>query len=332
MKLSKRVCRPMLRSVGVRRRWTQWSSGILCAASLVFALVACGPSPNTSGSKREHRHPLAQRQATSESQHHRARAERHARGRHPRQTAAAARVSGIPVSHCDWRTGSSCTALPPPGSCHLRGRLQDPHCNPGALNPAVTQARIDSTICVSGYTDRVRPPTSYTDPLKLRMMAAYGFAGRSTADFELDHLISLELGGAPADARNLFPEPYSPGPGARQKDTVENRLHDEVCSGQISLATAQHEILDWVKYYPVSGSSSSSPTSSAGFRAGSAPRRGASGGSNCTSGYSPCITPGPDVDCAGGGGDGPRYVQGPAKVTGSDPYDLDANGDGIGCS
>jgi hypothetical protein len=45
-------------------------------------------------------------------------------------------------------------------------------------------------------------------------------------------LISLELGGAPSDPRNLFPEPHAPEPGARQKDTVENRLNDEVCSAR----------------------------------------------------------------------------------------------------
>jgi hypothetical protein len=51
----------------------------------------------------------------------------------------------------------------------------------------------------------------------------------------------------------------------------------------------------------------------------------------CTPGYDPCIPPGPDVDCAGGSGNGPRYVQGPVTVTGSDPYGLDADHDGIGC-
>ena len=55
------------------------------------------------------------------------------------------------------------------------------------------------------------------------------------------------------------------------------------------------------------------------------------GGTGCTAGYSPCIPPGSDVDCAGGGGNGPRYVQGPVTVTGSDPYGLDANNDGVGC-
>lgn len=51
----------------------------------------------------------------------------------------------------------------------------------------------------------------------------------------------------------------------------------------------------------------------------------------CTPGYDPCIPPGPDVDCAGGRGDGPRYIEGPVYVSGSDPYDLDRDRDGIGC-
>lgn len=54
-------------------------------------------------------------------------------------------------------------------------------------------------------------------------------------------------------------------------------------------------------------------------------------GGSCTPGYSPCIPPGPDVDCAGGSGNGPRYVDGPVRVSGDDPYDLDSDGDGFGC-
>jgi resuscitation-promoting factor RpfB len=52
---------------------------------------------------------------------------------------------------------------------------------------------------------------------------------------------------------------------------------------------------------------------------------------NCTPGYSPCLTPAYDYDCAGGSGDGPKYVYGTVRVTGSDPYGLDADGDGYGC-
>ncbi|WP_245715332.1 PASTA domain-containing protein [Nocardioides szechwanensis] len=53
--------------------------------------------------------------------------------------------------------------------------------------------------------------------------------------------------------------------------------------------------------------------------------------SNCTSGYSPCLTPAYDYDCAGGSGDGPEFAYGPVYVTGSDPYDLDRDGDGVAC-
>lgn len=53
--------------------------------------------------------------------------------------------------------------------------------------------------------------------------------------------------------------------------------------------------------------------------------------SNCTPGYSPCLPPASDYDCAGGSGNGPEYVAGPVKVTGSDPYGLDADHDGVGC-
>ncbi|GAA1538104.1 hypothetical protein GCM10009788_45860 [Nocardioides humi] len=52
---------------------------------------------------------------------------------------------------------------------------------------------------------------------------------------------------------------------------------------------------------------------------------------NCTPGYSPCLAPASDYDCAGGSGDGPEYVYGTVRVTGSDPYDLDRDGNGIGC-
>ena len=52
---------------------------------------------------------------------------------------------------------------------------------------------------------------------------------------------------------------------------------------------------------------------------------------DCTPGYSPCLPSASDYDCAGGSGNGPKYVSGPVRVTGSDPYDLDRDGDGTGC-
>jgi hypothetical protein len=109
----------------------------------------------------------------------------------------------------------------------------------------VTQENIASTICVSGYTAKVRPPTSYTTPLERTLIARYGL-DLTPQQTELDHLIPLELGGHPTDVRNLFPEPFEPRPGAHEKDVVENALRRGVCAGRISLAEAQRRIAtDW---------------------------------------------------------------------------------------
>lgn len=63
----------------------------------------------------------------------------------------------------------------------------------------------------------------------------------------------------------------------------------------------------------------------------SSARSGTGAGGACTAGYDPCLAPAADYDCAGGSGDGPRYIEGPVTVTGDDPYGRDANGDGVGC-
>jgi hypothetical protein len=109
---------------------------------------------------------------------------------------------------------------------------------PGVLNPDVTQATIAATICKRGWTRTIRPPTTYTNALKLKQMREYGVAG-SAPDYQEDHLISLELGGHPTDPRNLWPEPY---PRAAEVDAIENDLNDKVCSGEWTLERAQlHE-------------------------------------------------------------------------------------------
>jgi hypothetical protein len=54
---------------------------------------------------------------------------------------------------------------------------------------------------------------------------------------------------------------------------------------------------------------------------------------SCTAGYSPCLPQASDYDCYGGEGEGP-YFTAPGityAVTGSDPYELDRDGDGRGC-
>ena len=110
-----------------------------------------------------------------------------------------------------------------------------PSLTPGALNPDVTQATIRHTICSRGWTKTVRPPVSYTNALKLAQIRAYGFSG-GPIDYQEDHFISLELGGAPTDRKNLWPERR---PRADQVDTIENQLNAQVCSGEISLAEGQ---------------------------------------------------------------------------------------------
>lgn len=56
------------------------------------------------------------------------------------------------------------------------------------------------------------------------------------------------------------------------------------------------------------------------------------GGGGCDPNYTgACVPISSDVDCAGGSGNGPEYVQGPVQVVGSDIYDLDRDGDGIAC-
>ncbi len=110
-----------------------------------------------------------------------------------------------------------------------------PSLTPGALNPDVTQATIRTTICVQGWTRTVRPPASFTSALKLVQMRRYGFTGQP-ADYQEDHFISLELGGAPSDPRNLWPERR---PRADRVDSIENELNAKVCSGELSLAEAQ---------------------------------------------------------------------------------------------
>jgi hypothetical protein len=110
----------------------------------------------------------------------------------------------------------------------------------------VTQANIQSTICSYGYTNAVRPPESVSEPEKKASLAAYGEPGL-LHDYEYDHLVPLELGGAPNDPRNLWPEPgRTPNP----KDEFERRLREMVCAGEMLLITAQREIANnWIALY-----------------------------------------------------------------------------------
>jgi hypothetical protein len=136
---------------------------------------------------------------------------------------------------------------PAPGTCHYRTAadgqvLPDPSCTPGATNPKVSDDTLGNTICRTGYTKSIRPPAAITDAEKRDNAAAYGYTG-PLSEAEFDHLVPLELGGDPNDPRNLWIEPgASPNP----KDRVEHKLHQMVCDGRVSLATAQEAIAaDW---------------------------------------------------------------------------------------
>lgn len=139
--------------------------------------------------------------------------------------------------------------VPAAAGCHFRGPLPDPACTPGALNPVVTQASIHQTICVSGYTTTIRPPVSESTRLKHLAATAYSVTD-SISNYEGDHLISLELGGAPDDIANFWDERRSEFPGSTQKDELENYLNKAVCSGRVALVEAQQSIAtNWTAAY-----------------------------------------------------------------------------------
>jgi hypothetical protein len=127
--------------------------------------------------------------------------------------------------------------------CRVRGPLPDRRCTPGARFKDATKARV----CQPGYSSRVR---HVTDGTKTAVYRAYGIRERFDGrDGEVDHLVPLELGGSNVRA-NLFPEAATPVPGAHEKDRLENRLHVEVCAGQLRLRKAQRLIArDWVAAY-----------------------------------------------------------------------------------
>jgi hypothetical protein len=129
--------------------------------------------------------------------------------------------------------------------------LPNPAWQPGAYNPDVTQDTIQTTICVSGYSSRIRPPVSYTDNLKVQQIKQYGYSDTNLADYEEDHLIPLAVGGDPRDPKNLWPQPRHTSPyNASVKDTLENTLHRMVCANQVPLDTARQDIAsDWVAAY-----------------------------------------------------------------------------------
>jgi hypothetical protein len=120
--------------------------------------------------------------------------------------------------------------------------LPDPTLTPGDTFDVTAQ-----DICVPRYSKKVRNVPAET---KREVYREYGITEHHAGDYEVDHLISLELGGSNS-IKNLWPESYRTSPwNARVKDRLEEKLHSLVCSGQLDLKTAQQAIAsNWIEAY-----------------------------------------------------------------------------------
>lgn len=131
--------------------------------------------------------------------------------------------------------------------------LPDPARTPGSINPNATQANLQETVCKPGWAASVRPPSAYTSALKYAQIIEYGYADRNPKHYQEDHLVPLELGGAPRDPRNLWPQPNEielrdgSTISANEKDDLEDELHRRVCAGGMDLGDAQRLIAgNWI--------------------------------------------------------------------------------------
>ena len=115
----------------------------------------------------------------------------------------------------------------------------------GALTPGLATTVSASELCST------RPkPDRVPGAMRGIVLASYGMTQVASDEYELDYLITPELGGA-RDPRNLWPERYASGPwNARVKDELETLLPDLVCRGEVDLATAQRDIAaNWIDAY-----------------------------------------------------------------------------------
>jgi hypothetical protein len=130
--------------------------------------------------------------------------------------------------------------------CKL-GALSDRRCSPGAYSSKLTKA----VICSPDF--RTSPIRSVSDSVKHQVEIEYGLEPKQYGStLEIDHIVSLELGGS-NDPANLYPEEATFAdhtPGYHIKDVLENAVHKAVCAGKIGLRTAQREIArNWELLY-----------------------------------------------------------------------------------
>lgn len=163
---------------------------------------------------------------------------------------AAATVAVVGAAALGSSPKSDNTVYSPPSqtktsNCVASAGVEDKACTPGAVIVTATKAQI----CKSGYSGSVR---NVPESEKNQVYAEYGITTHTTGQYEVDHLISLELGGS-NEIANLWPEAADPTPGFHQKDQVENYLHRQVCDGTLPLKRAQQEIsTDWLQVYQTS--------------------------------------------------------------------------------
>ena len=100
--------------------------------------------------------------------------------------------------------------------CSANQILPDSACTPGAVLTTNT-----TIVCKVGYTKTVRDVSEAT---KKKVFAEYGIPYSQHSNYEVDHLISLEIGGG-NDISNLWPENSKITDGSLTKDKFENYLH-----------------------------------------------------------------------------------------------------------
>ena len=135
-------------------------------------------------------------------------------------TSTSTTSTGTTTTVTTTTTTNPTTTFTTPGPGRPSIILPDPKITPGALNLKVRQPTIKKTICKSGWTKKIRPRVSYTNALKIQQMILYEETG-SPSEYEEDHFIPLELGGAPRNPKNLWPEPHSQ---SKLSDPLETSL------------------------------------------------------------------------------------------------------------
>ena len=144
-------------------------------------------------------------------------------------------------------SASAPTPAPAPLIVPADSALQYPVVPSPTRTPGAILDVTAADICVSGYSKRVR---NVPVAVKREAYASYGILSHEPGEYEVDHLISLELGGSNS-LRNLWPQSFRTHPwNAYVKDALENELHRRVCAGTIDLAKAQYVIShNWVIGY-----------------------------------------------------------------------------------